>query len=133
MPRFLMWWLEWDLNLRPSGRKAQNPTTEPPSPTTKHKDFVNIQNPVVPPNFFTLIYYNQSNFPKDVLKRNGRWCHQVPYDHYGTKWKAPQKLTVTLEIDISSTVISNTDVSFSECIKKFNLTQKDVPECVNGS
>ena len=33
LPKVLTWWLEWDSNLRPSGWKAPNPTTEPPRPT----------------------------------------------------------------------------------------------------
>ena len=33
LPKVLTWQLEWDLNLRPSGRKAPNPTTESPRPT----------------------------------------------------------------------------------------------------
>ena len=32
LPKVLTWRLEWDSNLRPSGRKALNPTTEPPRP-----------------------------------------------------------------------------------------------------
>ena len=30
LPNVLTWRLEWDSNMRPSGRKAPNPTTEPP-------------------------------------------------------------------------------------------------------
>src|SRR6218665_1172445 len=33
LPKVPTWRLEWDSNLRPSGRKALNPTTEPTRPT----------------------------------------------------------------------------------------------------
>src|SRR6218665_3694240 len=33
LPKVPTWRLEWDSNLRPSERKALNPTTEPPLPT----------------------------------------------------------------------------------------------------